>query len=176
MRIHHVVAVIVLGLVLVGGSTHATKPIVENEYVKADELVATAARKLSPATADEMRKVFDGARPALFADEEPSGEKLVQIGAFFLADFIKPYVERNEIAKVRQFMQAVNQKKLVYGYRHGADIGCYVVDYSIEIKSVSTPSDEPGAYMVVTKKHYAGGLCKGLDQARKTFQSRMHIK
>jgi hypothetical protein len=32
--------------------------------------------------------------------------KLVNINAFFLADFIKPYVKRNEIAKVKQFCRS----------------------------------------------------------------------
>ncbi len=295
MRIHLLFTVIVLALVFVSGSSvHATRATLEIEYVKSDELITTVAQELSPATADEMKKVFDGQPRSFFADKDPSkfreeqfnnkftwerfckvlqreyvldksngcdlngllqqpgfyervrniradkteleslrilrqtyenmqceatevqasthndaGEsnrkvdcrlaltklnravleayypkecprspetkgKLVEIGAFFLADFIKPYVKRNEITKVKKFLQAVNQKKLVYGYRSGGggDVGCYVVDYSIEIKSASTGSDEAGVYMVVTKKHYAGGMCKEWPRAWKTSRQR----
>jgi|GEM_PF-7033476 len=298
MRIHLVFTVIVLALVFMSGSpAHATRATSEIEYVKSDELIATVAQELSPATADEMKKVFDGRPRSFFADRDPSefrekqfsgkftwaslceilqreyvldksegctlngllqqpgfyervrnvhadkteseslrilrqtyenmqcetiqvqesthndaGEsnrkvdcrlaltklnravleayypkecprslytegKLVKISAFFLADFIRPYVKRNEIAKVKQFLQAVNQKKLVYGYRSGGggDVGCYVVDYSIEIKSASMGSDEAGVYMVVTKKHYAGGICKEWPRAWKTSHQRMAL-
>lgn len=297
MRIHHSVIAIALALFLVSGSpADATKPISEREYVKVDEIIAMVAEKLSPATADEMKKTFGDSPLALFADRDPSefreeqfdskvtwtkfcqtlqkesvldkskgcdinwllqqpglyeqvrnihpgkaeserlrmlrqeyegmqcetvqtqaktqndakaanrkidcklvltkmnrvvleayypkecpraegmDEKLIQTGAFFLEDFIRPYIKRNEIARVKQFLQAVNQKKLVYGYRSGADIGCYVVEYSLETKSATSGPDEAGVYMVVTKKHYVGGICKQWRRAWKTSTSRALIK
>jgi len=295
MRIHHAVAVIALALAFVGGSpAHATKPVQDRHYVKIDALIATAAQKLSPATADEIKKAFDGKRGALFAGRDPSQfsegqfvgksswgrlceilqredvldkskgcdlngllkqpwvyervknmhtnktepeslrtlrqayeskqcetiqvqapthrteaerkadctlaltklnravlaayypkecppspetkEDLVQIGVFFLEDFIRPYVQRNEIAKVKQFLQAVNQKKLVYAWREGKGGGCYVVDYAIEIKSAPSSSDEAGVYMTVTQKHYAGGICREWASGWETSHYRALIR
>jgi hypothetical protein len=266
-----------------GAPVHATKPSYDRHYVMVDELVATARKSLSPATADEIRKAFDGKERAFFAGKDPSTfseeqfvgkdgwgrlcdvlqreeildkskdcdlngllrqpglyervrnrhgsktepaslrtlrqtyegrqsemdqidssqvqppthgvvsdskgkatctlaltelnravlatyypkecplarrtrEDLVQVDIAFLEDFITPYFQRNELTKVKQFLQAVNQKTIVHTWRLGSGQGCYRVQYSIEEKSVQTPPGEARVHLTWTRKPGCPGL------------------
>ncbi len=88
-------------------------------------------------------------------------KEFLSVSEFFFNDSLKPYLENNEIEKIQQFLQALNDKKVVYGFRSFArdNSGCYVLDYSLETNTDASVAG--GIFIVAAKKPYKDGICRG---------------
>lgn len=104
--------------------------------------------------------------------------EFISVPNSFFYDFLAPFIERKETEKVKQFLLALNNKKVVYGYRirSRGNSGCYVVDYSLEMDSDPSVPGKEQVYLVANKKPHDDGVCKGLPKVSNTMSVRMLIK
>ncbi len=190
MRIPLLVAAVFL-LVVTGSGTPAfstlpTKPTRYKYYVVADEFVKTAEQELSLATADEIKRILDQGEPTHLGDKPasktPTNPVHLVNSPLFFSDYLQSFIQRDEFTKIKQFLEVVNKKKLVYGWGWGpAGAGCHNVDFTIKTLYDSDNSEDIGLYLYATQIRHAGGLCERPEESKtgighsRILLSREHI-
>jgi flagellar biosynthesis GTPase FlhF len=187
MRIPLLVAAVSL-LVVAGSGTPAfsTRPIINKYYVVADEFVKTAEQELSLATADEIKRVLDKKEPTPLGDmpvsKTPNSLVYLVNSPLFFSEYLQTFIQRDEFTKIKQFLQVVNKKKLVYGWGWGqVPAGCHNVDFAIKTLYDSDDSEDIGLYLRATQIRHAGGLCEWPEESKtaighsRILLSREHI-